>query len=433
MLIQPILESNAIAKIKVIGVGGGGGNAINTMIKDHNITGVEFIAINTDKQALDQSLAETKIQIGTELTKGLGSGGMASIGKQAAEESVDLIHDALQGADMVFVTCGMGGGTGTGASPVVAGVARNLGALTVGVVTKPFLFEGKRRLSSALEGIDELKNKVDTLIVVPNQRILEIIDRKVSFLEAMKQVDNVLGHGVKSISDLITKPGMINVDFADVKSIMSEAGTALMGMGVAEGENRAVVATKNAINSPLLELSINGATGILFSVTGGADLSMLEIDEAAQLISQNVDPNANIIFGATINEEMADGSVSVIVIATGFDSLSSVKHDLISTDRTIRIEQTQQKVQEELFNKPRTENVIEQETYIEEKEETVIEETPERNDVVRQSNEKTEEKAPEQKPEPAEEAPQPKKQNPLLDDDGQIPSFLKRRFMNGQN
>ena len=281
MLIQPLLDNNTLAKIKVVGVGGGGGNAVNTMIKDHNITGVEFIAINTDKQALDASLAETKIQIGTELTKGLGSGGMASVGKQAAEESVDLIHDALQGADMVFVTCGMGGGTGTGASPVVAGIAKNLGALTVGVVTKPFLFEGKRRLSSALEGVDELKAKVDTLIIVPNQRILEVIDKKVSFLDAMKQVDNVLGHGVKSISDLITKPGMINVDFADVKSIMNEAGTALMGMGIASGENRALEATKNAINSPLLELSINGATGILFSVTGGSDLSMLEIDEAA--------------------------------------------------------------------------------------------------------------------------------------------------------
>jgi len=336
MLIQSILQNNTLAKIKVVGVGGGGGNTVNSMIKSHNITGVDFIAVNTDKQALDNSLAETKIQIGIELTKGLGSGGIANIGKQAAEESVDLIHDALQGADMVFVTCGMGGGTGTGAAPVVAGIAKNLGALTVSVVTKPFLFEGKRRLASAIEGIDELKSKVDTLIIVPNQRILEIIDRKVTFLEAMAQVDSVLGFGVKSISDLITKPGMINVDFADVKSIMSEAGTALMGMGSAEGENRAVIATQNAINSPLLELSVNGATGILFSVVGGNDLSMLEIDEAAQLISQNVDTDANIIFGANINEEITDGSVSVTVIATGFDTAAILKHDL-TADRTVRV------------------------------------------------------------------------------------------------
>jgi cell division protein FtsZ len=426
MLIQPLLENNSIAKIKVVGVGGGGGNAINTMIKEHNITGVDFIAVNTDKQALDLSLAETKIQIGAELTKGLGSGGMASIGKQAAEESVDLIHDALQGADMVFVTCGMGGGTGTGAGPVISGVAKNLGALTVGVVTKPFLFEGKRRLASALEGIDELKSKVDTLIIVPNQRILEIIDQKVTFLEAMKQVDNVLGYGVKSISDLITKPGMINVDFADVKSVMNDAGTALMGMGSASGEDRAILATKNAINSPLLELSINGATGILFSVTGGVDLSMLEIDEAAQLISQNVDPNANIIFGATINDEITDGTILITVIATGFDNASaSAKHDLITTDRTVRITQTQEKVREVLFEKK--EDIIIPEPpaeIVEEETPPVVVEVAPQPPVVEQPRQiETETQANE-----TQQKDTPTSSNPLLDEDGQIPAFLKRRM-----
>lgn len=428
MLIQPLLDPSSVAKIIVVGVGGGGGNAVNTMIRDHNITGVQFIAINTDKQALDASLAEHKIQIGTELTKGLGSGGMASIGKQAAEESVDLIHDALQGADMVFVTCGMGGGTGTGASPVVAGIAKNLGALTVGVVTKPFLFEGKRRLASAMEGIDELKSKVDTLIVIPNQRVLEIIDRKVSFLEAMKQVDNVLGHGVKSISDLITKPGMINVDFADVKTIMSNAGSALMGMGEARGENRAVEATKRAINSPLLELSINGATGILFSVTGGADLSMLEIDEAAQIITQSAHPEANIIFGANILDEEKveqgveitsdaddkDGNpIYVTVIATGFDSAAGLKHDLIqsASDRKVRIAQTQEKVHEQLFTNIPTKPA----PIIEEEEETPMQEsteveTPETPSIAQ----------PEEQP-PTEQ----KRQNPLLEEE--IPAFLRRR------
>ncbi len=324
MLIQLKTDNNPVAVIKVVGVGGGGCNAVNTMIRDHNITGVEFIAVNTDKQALDRSLAEKKIQIGSELTKGLGSGGIDKIGKLSAEESVDLIHDALIGADMVFVTCGMGGGTGTGAAPVIAGIAKNLGALTVGVVTKPFQFEGKRRLATALEGIDELKQKVDTMIVVPNQRILEIIDRKVSFLDAMKQVDNVLGNGVKSISDLITKTGMINVDFADVKSVMSEAGSALMGIGSATGEDRAVVATKAAINSPLLELSITGATGVLFSVVGGNDLSMMEIDDAANIISEQVSPTANIIFGSNVDEAITDGSVSITIIATGFNSTREV-------------------------------------------------------------------------------------------------------------
>lgn len=318
MLIRP--QNDSPAKIMVVGIGGGGGNAVNTMIADHSINGVQFVTVNTDQQALKNSLAETKLQIGSELTKGLGSGGQANVGRQAAEESIDLIHETLSGSDMVFITAGMGGGTGTGASPIVAGIAKNLGALTIGVVTKPFAFEGKRRMSAALEGIEDLKSKVDTLIVIPNQRLLEVIDKKVTFLEAMKQVDNVLGHGVRSISDLITNPGMINVDFADVKSVMNEAGSALMGMGVASGENRAIEAARQAINSPLLEISIDGATGILFNITGGTDLSMMEVNEAAQIIYDSVDPNANIIFGTSIDDTMDQGSIKFTVLATGFDS-----------------------------------------------------------------------------------------------------------------
>jgi cell division protein FtsZ len=318
MLVKPQSFDNS-AKIKVIGVGGGGNNAINTMISVYNISGVDFVAVNTDAQALKNSLAETKIQIGSELTKGLGSGGVASIGKQAAEESIDLIHEALSGADMVFITAGMGGGTGTGASPVVAGIAKNLGALTVGVVTKPFSFEGQKRNNVALEGIEELRSKVDTLIVIPNQRLLDIIDRKVTFVEAMQTVDDVLGQGVKSISELITKAGMINVDFADVKSVMADAGTALMGMGIATGDERALEASKQAVNSPLLELSIKGATGVLFNITAGNDLSMYEVDQAANIISGSAEKDANIIFGASIDDSIQDGSIRINVLATGFD------------------------------------------------------------------------------------------------------------------
>ena len=328
MLVKPQSFDNS-AKIKVVGVGGGGNNAVNTMISVYNISGVDFISINTDSQALKNSLSETKIQIGSELTKGLGSGGVASVGKQAAEESIDLIHDALSGADMVFITAGMGGGTGTGASPVIAGIAKNLGALTVGVVTKPFAFEGNKRTQTAIDGIEDLKGKVDTLIVIPNQRLLDIIDKKITFIEAMQTVDDILGQGVKSISELITKAGMINVDFADIKSIMVEAGTALMGMGISTGEERSKEAAKQAVNSPLLELSINGATGVLFNITAGTDLSMHEVDEAASIISGSADPNANIIFGASIDDSIQDGSIRINVLATGFDK---DKQDVIIRD-----------------------------------------------------------------------------------------------------
>ncbi len=319
MLIKP--QTNNLAKIKVVGVGGGGGNAINNMIANYDIDGVEFIAVNTDAQALAQSNAEVKLRIGEDITRGLGSGGNPTIGKKAAEESIDLLHEHLAGADMVFITAGMGGGTGTGASPVVAGVAKNLGALTVGIVTKPFKFEGKKRMDTALRGTEELRDKVDTLIVVPNQKLLDVIDQNISFLDAMKQVDDVLAHAVRSIANLITQAGLINVDFADVKSVMQDAGTALMGMGAARGDNRAQTAAQMAVSSPLLEVSIDGATGVLFNVIGGQDLSMFEVDQAAQFISNSVDANANIIFGATIDPDLKD-EIQITVLATGFNEAS---------------------------------------------------------------------------------------------------------------
>lgn len=316
MLIKP--DISRFAKIKVIGIGGGGSNAVNSMIAGNQINGVDFIAVNTDAQALLTSQAPMKIQIGDLLTKGLGAGGNPEIGKQAAEESREKIKDYLRDTDMVFLTCGEGGGTGTGGTPIIAEIAREVGALTVAVVTKPFRFEGTRRMVAAEEGVMELKDKVDTLIVIPNQRLLEVIDRKMTLLEAFRVADSVLTQGVQGISDIITMPGLINVDFADVRTIMTEAGSALMGIGTGVGENRASTAARTAISSPLLEISIEGAKGVLFSITGGADLSMAEVDEAAKLIAAAVDPDANIIFGATIDEKMVD-QVKITVIATGFN------------------------------------------------------------------------------------------------------------------
>lgn len=316
MLIKPDIAR--FAKIKVIGIGGGGCNAINSMISFQNIKGVDFIGVNTDAQALTTSQSSIKIQIGENLTKGLGSGGDPEIGKQAAEESKEKIKETLLDADMVFITCGMGGGTGTGGSPIIAEIAKSIGALTVGVITKPFTFEGTKRMVVADEGISELKEKVDTLIVIPNQRLLDVVDRKMSLLEAFKVADGVLGQAVQGISDLITMPGLINVDFADVRTIMTSAGSALMGMGTGIGENRAQAAARMAISSPLLEVSIDGAKGILFNITGGSDLTMTEVDEAAIIISEHADADANIIFGATIDESMVD-QLKITVIATGFD------------------------------------------------------------------------------------------------------------------
>ncbi|MEK7533216.1 MAG: cell division protein FtsZ [Patescibacteria group bacterium] len=316
MLIKPDLAR--FAKIKVVGIGGGGSNAVNSMIINSQINGVDFISVNTDAQALLLSQAQNKIQIGENLTRGLGAGGSPDIGRQAAEESREKIAEYLRDSDMVFLTCGEGGGTGTGATPVFAEIAKELGALTVAVVTKPFHFEGTRRMVSAEEGIGNLKDKVDTLIIIPNQRLLEVIDKKMTLVEAFRVTDSVLGQGVQGISDLITMPGLINVDFADVRAIMTNAGSALMGIGTGVGENRASTAARTAVASPLLETTIEGAKGVLFNIIGGNDLTMAEVDEAAKLISSAVDPDANIIFGAIIDEKMVD-QIKITVIATGFD------------------------------------------------------------------------------------------------------------------
>lgn len=316
MLIRP--QTASFAKIRVIGIGGGGNNAINSMITESSIKGVDFIAINTDGQALLTSHASTKVQIGENITRGLGSGGNPEIGEKAALESGDKIKEMLEGTDMVFLAAGMGGGTGTGATHVIAQIAKEAGALTVAVVTKPFQFEGTRRSVAAEEGLDKLKDKVDTLIVIPNQRIIEVVDKKLSLIEAFRVADSVLTHGVQGISDLITIPGLVNVDFADVKAIMSDAGSALMGIGIGVGENRAQHAARQATASPLLEVSMEGARGVLYNIIGGADLTMSEVDEASKIIAAAADPDANIIFGATIDETMHD-QLKITVIATGFD------------------------------------------------------------------------------------------------------------------
>jgi len=315
-LVKP--DSARIAKIKVIGVGGGGGNAVSSMLDTESISGVEFVALNTDAQVLLANKAPTKIQIGEKLTKGLGVGGNPDIGEQAAEESIEKIKELVLDSDMVFITAGMGGGTGTGASPIVARVAREAGALTVAIVTKPFSFEGTRRSVLAEDGIEKLKEEVDTLIVIPNQRLMDVIDRKMTLLEAFKVVDSVLGQAVLGISEIITVPGLVNVDFADVKAIMKSAGSALLGIGTGVGENRAQMAARAAISSPLLDLSIEGARGVLFNISGGNDLTMYEVDEAAKIISAAADPDANIIFGSVIKEELSD-QLRITVIATGFD------------------------------------------------------------------------------------------------------------------
>jgi cell division protein FtsZ len=311
------VDASGAARIKVVGVGGGGGNAVNTMIAA-GLPGVDFIAANTDAQALKANLAPIKMQLGEKLTRGLGAGGNPDMGKRAAQEDVERLREYLTDADMIFITAGMGGGTGTGAAPVIAKVAKELGSLTVGVVTKPFQFEGKRRMKQAEEGMRELKDSVDTLIAIPNQRLLSVAGRNSSILETFKKADDVLLQAVRGISDLITVHGLINLDFADVRTIMSEMGMAMMGAAIAQGENRAVEAAQKAISSPLLEeVSINGARGVLINITGGPDLSLHEVNEAATLIQEEADDDANIIFGAVIDESMGD-EVRITVIATGF-------------------------------------------------------------------------------------------------------------------
>lgn len=314
--IKPPVET--FARIKVVGVGGSGGSAISRMIES-KLRGVEFVAINTDAQALHHNKAAEKVHIGKNLTKGLGAGMNPDIGRQAAEENRDEIQDVLKGADMVFVTCGLGGGTGTGAAPIVAETAKEIGALTVAVITKPFSFEGAQRRAIAEEGLENLKERVDTLITIPNDKLLQIIDKKTTLINSFKIVDDVLRQGVQGISDLITKPGIVNVDFADVRAIMADSGSALMGIGIGTGENRCAEAAKAAINSPLLELSIDGAKGVLFNVSGSVDLGMLEINEAANIITESIDPNAKVIFGAVVDETMKKGEVHITVVATGFD------------------------------------------------------------------------------------------------------------------
>ena len=327
-----ITMMDGTATIKVIGVGGAGNNAVNRMI-EAGIKGVDFIAVNTDRQALQTSKASTKIQIGEKITRGLGAGANPDVGAQSAEENKAEVAEVLRGADMVFVTAGMGGGTGTGAAPIVAAAAKEMGILTIGVVTKPFTFEGKKRLSQAERGIESLKGKVDTLVVIPNDKLLQIIDRKTSIIEAFKMADDILRQGVQGISDLIAIPGLVNLDFADVKTIMLNQGMAHMGVGKATGENRAEDAAKEAIQSPLLETSIEGAKGVIINITGGEDLGLHEVNTAAELVQRSVDPEANIIFGTVTDPSMTD-EIQITVIATGFEKnepISSIGVDNIVT------------------------------------------------------------------------------------------------------
>lgn len=378
------VELDGFAQIKVIGAGGGGNNAVNRMV-EAQLQGVEFIAVNTDKQALHTSQAEHKIQIGEKLTRGLGAGANPEVGKRAAEESKDEIVKVLQGADMVFVTAGMGGGTGTGAAPVIAQLAKEMGILTVGVVTKPFVFEGKVRMKNAESGISELKSKVDTLITIPNDRLLQIVQKNTSMLDAFSIADDVLKQGIQSISDLIAVPGLINLDFADVTSIMKEKGLAHMGIGNATGENRALEAARQAIQSPLLETSIRGAKGVLLNITGGSNLGLFEINEASTLVQESCDPEANIIFGASIREDLGE-EISITVIATGFDDKQDLHLDINEKSK--------------LNQRPTLNSVIRQP----EVEQTQVEEV---NEVVSQKEE-------------------PRKVN-AIEDDMEIPTFLRRR------
>lgn len=327
-------EITPLATIKVIGIGGGGGNAVNRMVSA-KVEGVEFISVNTDAQALYHSHAPHRINIGKAFTKGLGAGSLPDVGKKAAEESSEELKSAISGADMVFITCGLGGGTGTGASPVVADIAKELGILTVAVVTRPFAFEGANRSQAAMDGLELLKSKVDTIITIPNDRILSIIDKKTPLTDAFIVVDDVLRQAIQGIADLITTHGMINVDFADVRTIMQGAGSALMGIGYGSGENRAVDAARAAIESPLLEMSIAGAKGILFNITGGNDLSMFEVDEAAKIITEAADPDANIIFGTVINENYT-GEIKCTVIATGFSPEEQTRQQGMTASGTIQ-------------------------------------------------------------------------------------------------
>ena len=342
-LVKP--DVSRLAKIKAIGLGGGGSNAIASMVKDGDIAGVEFIVMNTDAQVLLSNPSPTKLQIGDKLTRGLGVGGDPSLGIQAAEESRERIKELMTDTDMVFITAGMGGGTGTGAAPIVAEIAKESGALTVAVVTKPFAFEGARRMMVAEDGLEKLNGKVDTLIIIPNQRLLDIVDKKMTLEEAFRLADSVLSQGVKGIAEIITTPGLINVDFADVRSIMKDAGSALMGVGHGVGEKRAQMAARAAISSPLVDVSIEGARGVLFTISGGRDLTMTEVDEAARIIADAAAHDANIIFGANIDESLSD-QIRITVIATGFDATRSRLVEMVN--RTTRVIEPQGIVSEQV-------------------------------------------------------------------------------------
>ncbi|MFZ2187439.1 MAG: cell division protein FtsZ [Candidatus Moraniibacteriota bacterium] len=412
--IKPDIET--FAKIKVVGVGGSGGNGITRMI-DAKIKGVEFVAINTDAQALHNSKAQEKIHIGKNLTKGLGAGMNPEIGRQAAEENRDEIQEVLKGADMVFVTCGLGGGTGSGAAPIVAETAKELGALTVGVVTKPFAFEGSQRRAIAEEALANLKDRVDTLITIPNDKLLSIIDRKTTLVNAFRIVDDVLRQGVQGISDLITKPGIVNVDFADVRAIMEDSGSALMGIGIASGDNRAVEAAKAAINSPLLELSIDGAKGVLFNISGSSDLTMLEINEAASIITENIDPNAKVIFGAVTDDQIRKGEIQITVVATGFDVARVNEPTLgLITNRSVSSAPSSQ-------SQPRYASQTEEDRAEDEKKE-------EHEDEIRFSSRKVEQPVMiiEEKIQPRSIAPRNESKELVEEEDLEIPAFIRRKM-----
>lgn len=400
-------DVESFARIRVIGVGGSGGNAVNHMVAS-KIKGVEFIAINSDAQDLHHSLAKKKIHIGKNLTRGLGAGGNPDMGRRAAEETREEIANSLKGSDMIFITGGMGGGTGTGASPIVAKIARDSGALTVGVVTKPFLFEGQERMRLALQGIEELKKEVDALITIPNDRLLAIVDKDTSVKNAFAICDDILKHAVEGIADLITMPGIINVDFADIRSVMENAGSALMGIGTSSGEKRAEEAARAAINSPLLEVSINGAKGVLFAVAGGDDLGMLEIQDAARIITESIDPHAKVIFGAIRDDKLKKNEVKVTVIATGFPEGREERESspLARAERAVERadQEDDMSVRGRIFNSisiPRRE---------EPEEKPVVSEAPKR-------------------PVPPPPAREPKPVDPVDEDDddwGAVPAFLRR-------
>lgn len=401
-------DVESFARIRVVGVGGSGGNAVNHMVAS-KIRGVEFIAINSDSQDLHHSLAKKKINIGKNLTRGLGAGGNPEMGKRAAEETREEIANSLKGSDMIFITGGMGGGTGTGAAPIVAKIARDSGALTVGVVTKPFLFEGQERMRLALQGIEELKKEVDALITIPNDRLLAIVDKETTVKGAFTMCDDILKHAVEGLSDLITMPGIINVDFADIRSVMENAGSALMGIGTASGDKRAEEAARAAINSPLLEVSINGAKGVLFAIAGGDDLGMLEIQDAARVITESIDPHAKVIFGAIKDDKLKKNEVKVTVIATGFPTGNEEREAAMLSPRPERApEEVRSRESEDSSVRGRIFNSIS---------------SPKREE---------EDEGPVENTSPRREVPTPRETKPIdpvdeEDDDwGAVPAFLRR-------